>query len=386
MKVVRSNWHLTAVVIVVLTAWLHFREDCGARDSLVLANPLPRCLQFVRYEPSNFELEWANVAPAFIGASKSVCTFLLQEADGVRFLKPLMQYLHIAVELDRSSLDLIHSRAATTQGALLDSSSSLSRLVYRTDCGDDAGREVFAYAPPLAGLLRDPRPICPLEMVRPVLHREGVLEASPVNDQFQPLILDYRYISLSASLLRQDKGARAILFDCGASSYGATGKTHNNPGLDGTKWLFDHYAAGGIVFDDIFAWEPSTSSEAFFRFAPIEIVSKTRFFPFGISSDNGFTNPLNVLKSIARPGDFVVFKLDIDSPSFEKKLVDQLLSDPMLISLVDDFFFEHHFALQDMRPWWGIPESDNIVTSIELFTVSARRRPRVQVKVFSYPW
>lgn len=61
----------------------------------------------------------------------------------------------------------------------------------------------------------------------------------------------------------------------------------------------------------------------------------------GCSAEPGApNNPLEVLRRVARPGDFVVFKLDIDTPFVELPLVAQLENDPQLASLVDIFFFE----------------------------------------------
>jgi hypothetical protein len=49
-----------------------------------------------------------------------------------------------------------------------------------------------------------------------------------------------------------------------------------------------------------------------------------------------------MLKRIAKPEDYVVFKLDIDNSKIEAMFVEQLLASPELLALVDDFFFEHH--------------------------------------------
>jgi hypothetical protein len=49
-----------------------------------------------------------------------------------------------------------------------------------------------------------------------------------------------------------------------------------------------------------------------------------------------------MLKRIAAPEDYVVFKLDIDNSKIEAMFVEQLLASPELLALVDDFFFEHH--------------------------------------------
>jgi len=52
-------------------------------------------------------------------------------------------------------------------------------------------------------------------------------------------------------------------------------------------------------------------------------------------------NPLVHLRALARPEDFVVFKLDVDSPSIELAIIEQLVADRSTASLIDDFYWEH---------------------------------------------
>lgn len=58
-----------------------------------------------------------------------------------------------------------------------------------------------------------------------------------------------------------------------------------------------------------------------------------------------------VCQAIAQPGDFVAFKLDIDTASIESDLVQVLLTDEATQALVDEFFFEEHVKFADMLPW-----------------------------------
>ena len=55
-------------------------------------------------------------------------------------------------------------------------------------------------------------------------------------------------------------------------------------------------------------------------------------------------NPLTFIKHLTKPEDFVVFKLDIDSLLVGFALVKQLMADPQLLELVDEFYFEHHVS------------------------------------------
>jgi hypothetical protein len=47
-----------------------------------------------------------------------------------------------------------------------------------------------------------------------------------------------------------------------------------------------------------------------------------------------------------------VFKLDIDAPFVEIELVKQIMADPELLSLIDEFYFEHHVTGSPMQ-WLG---------------------------------
>jgi hypothetical protein len=53
-----------------------------------------------------------------------------------------------------------------------------------------------------------------------------------------------------------------------------------------------------------------------------------------------------MIKQIAVPEDSVSFKLDIDTPTVEIPLAMELLQDPQLLGLVDEFFFELHFRCE----------------------------------------
>ena len=52
---------------------------------------------------------------------------------------------------------------------------------------------------------------------------------------------------------------------------------------------------------------------------------------------------LGVLRRTARPEDFVVFKLDIDTPHVEQQIMDILLSEEgkVYTDLIDEFYFEY---------------------------------------------
>jgi hypothetical protein len=49
----------------------------------------------------------------------------------------------------------------------------------------------------------------------------------------------------------------------------------------------------------------------------------------------------------------VIIKLDIDTPILENELLNQILNDPSISSLIDEMFFEMHVGVNEMRLYWG---------------------------------
>lgn len=64
--------------------------------------------------------------------------------------------------------------------------------------------------------------------------------------------------------------------------------------------------------------------------------------PIEANSDSS-DSPIRYLKELAKPEDFVAFKLDIDNPKMEMPIAMSLLNDESVSELVDEFFFELHF-------------------------------------------
>ena len=66
---------------------------------------------------------------------------------------------------------------------------------------------------------------------------------------------------------------------------------------------------------------------------------------------------------------FVVLKIDIDTPEVELPLVKQILEDKDGIyhRLIDQFYFEHHVRLDEMKGWWGEELLESVKDSLDLF-------------------
>jgi hypothetical protein len=88
----------------------------------------------------------------------------------------------------------------------------------------------------------------------------------------------------------------------------------------------------------------------------------------GVSADpTSSLNPLKMLLENFNEEDFIVVKLDIDTPDIEVPLARQLLNDTALHGLVDQFYFEHHVMLGDLAPWWRSSMRGSVRDSLELF-------------------
>jgi hypothetical protein len=88
---------------------------------------------------------------------------------------------------------------------------------------------------------------------------------------------------------------------------------------------------------------------------PTNFNTRFHFRNIPVSADiDSDANPLNVLRDIADPNDFVALKLDIDTDSVEIPIAIQLASDPESLKLVDEFFFELHYSCPVMSHLgWG---------------------------------
>lgn len=158
--------------------------------------------------------------------------------------------------------------------------------------------------------------------------------------------------------------SRIILFDMGATlSFGA--KKWPSPVL----YLVRLFQKFGLPFDHIYAWEINRKDPnvLFKEELPPNMDAAYHFINVGVSDDPASRqNPFKLLKENYNEDDIVLVKLDIDSPANERKLVDQLLNDTQLLSLIDHFYFEHHVNQKELRRFWGAME-ESVEESFTIF-------------------
>ena len=134
---------------------------------------------------------------------------------------------------------------------------------------------------------------------------------------------------------------RKLLFDLGCGSSFASS----------LQWFVDTYNQRGVTFDEIWCWEPSqTDHHAFWSSVPVWLVSKLHFYnTFAVAGSNA-SAPLGILQAEATSADFVVLKLDIDNDDLEDQILQSVLQ---VKHLVGELYFEKHFDITEMHPYFG---------------------------------
>ena len=239
------------------------------------------------------------------------------------------------------------------------------------DCNGETV-EKRTWIEPLSHGLRHPRAICDGDKS----YHENPCDRRHMCDKDYLLLAsrdDFLSPSLEHYVVRGDLIKRTpqnIFVDLGASTW--------NAGLGGPSqsWFYSIYKSHGLEFDRFLLWEAQpTPIEKIFSELPKDLWHKYQYFNWPASSNRSDpSSPLNIIKTIAHAEDFVVLKLDIDTPEVEMEIIRRLVDDPELLELVDEFFFEHHFWLPEMNlVWYGkpypspAPTADTLADSYKLF-------------------
>jgi hypothetical protein len=175
-----------------------------------------------------------------------------------------------------------------------------------------------------------------------------------------------------ASKTPAEQNISLFLFDAGATY--PSKKAENDNDWSGTGWIFDWYANRGLKFDHIYAWEPRAMQVDENDLDPL-LASALHFFTVGITDQvDSEHNPLVRIKNLCTQKDIVVFKLDIDC-DVELSVARQLLENPELSGIVDEFFFEHHVKnnLMRMHGLGGNDPSRNLKTWYDM-VIPARKK------------
>jgi|EP01082_Thalassiosira_pseudonana_P005611 hypothetical protein len=128
------------------------------------------------------------------------------------------------------------------------------------------------------------------------------------------------------------------------------------------------YGKFGFNFDHIYAYEITKKDPSnVFELIPAELQASWHWVNVGVDSRPGSKmNPFTTITNHFSPDDFVVVKLDVDTPAVENLLARQLRDDPKLLELVDQFYFEDHVKQKELKKSWGESAEGSVAESLEL--------------------
>jgi hypothetical protein len=260
-----------------------------------------------------------------------------------------------------------------------------SKMYYRLKCSNSAESDLLVsqYIEPLIGLLRDPLTICSYANLSSTLKLDG--ENAIQSKRFFLLGPSAPYQNFPTSTTSiapwlYQEGSQKILFDIGSSYFNGMDSTTETSSAIGTRWFYEYFLLNSLHFDRIVAFEATQySPRAYWNQIPDDIIGLFTFINTGVEKTGKFS-PWNILKSIAKINDYVIIKLDIDTPILENELIDQILNDKSISSLIDEMFFEMHVTINEMIRFWGTP-SGQLKDTYILFT----KLRQLGIRMHSWP-
>ncbi len=204
-------------------------------------------------------------------------------------------------------------------------------------------------------------------------------------------IFDLRYLVLQNRCAFEDehrKKPRTVLFDLGASMgfAGVEGGIYKSiPDLGGgllpsIPLFMRLYRDRCLDIDEVYAWEvsknvpapawwgalpPNERAKIRFYEVPVEEGSLVRDALAGTPRPSSFLMMLDVVAH-ASTDDFIILKLDIDTPRIEQIIVDVLAERPEIAAKIDEMFFEYHFSMDGMDFGWGSNIKGDVDTALGL--------------------
>lgn len=299
----------------------------------------------VNYTPSPWEAEWAENIDTWRSDTRAWAAGCKQMRDRKEHVDHWLGYWKQREQLAQAS-DMPPLSAQARDW----SPEVFSRHVYTDSC---TGQVLFELPiEPLVGFLRHPQTHC---------GGGGNVD----KDYMLPLFRN----EWNSTNPYSGGQSTSFIFDLGASVY--------NSGLGGASqsWFIDTYLARGYRFQRILDWEAKEHPpKVLFEGIPLDIMTGLSYFNIPVTSEpNDKYNPLTYIRTLCKPEDFVVLKIDIDTPNLEEALIKQVVNDPQLAVLIDELYFEHHVSGSPMqhRGWGNIPGvhlGGDIVDSYKLFT------------------
>jgi hypothetical protein len=164
------------------------------------------------------------------------------------------------------------------------------------------------------------------------------------------------------TMCRQLKNhTRTIFVDMGASLDFHAGT--ESPAM----YILDLYHQFGFVFDHIYAFEIEEKHPTdVFAKVPPHLMASYHWNNVAVSPEPGHKfNPLDSILRHFTKDDLIVVKLDVDTPSVELPLADQIVT--QYAHLIDHFYFEHHVHMDEISSDWRSSMQGTIQDSLRRF-------------------
>jgi hypothetical protein len=171
-----------------------------------------------------------------------------------------------------------------------------------------------------------------------------------------------------------DARPRVKLFDMGCSVYGSRAHVRRASGHGPSLPLFEQwYESSCYAIDRMWGWEAKQmDAKKWWRRVSNETRKKLTF-------NNHPVTPREfeaTLVRSTRPEDYVVVKLDIDTPFAENEIIDLVEKHA---HLVDEFFYEYHFWFDGLDFGWGKNAYRRLRTTHNV-TTAVRRMQQLRKK------
>ena len=184
--------------------------------------------------------------------------------------------------------------------------------------------------------------------------------------QFKRYLLNMEYLIHDFySMCQQIKHDSRLIF----VNMGASLDFHRQSRVQSPDSYLQHlYSKFGFEFDHIYAYEITPkNAPAVYELVPDSLLASWHWINVGVDPIPGAKmNPFTMLTSKYTPNDFIVIKLDVDNHNVEVPLFYQLMEDPTLLKIVDQFYFEHHVHQKELVSNWRGTMHGSVKDSLQM--------------------
>ena len=84
---------------------------------------------------------------------------------------------------------------------------------------------------------------------------------------------------------------------------------------------------------------------------PDSYMGRMHWYNTAFESDiRNASHPLNIMRSLYKPGDMFIVKLDVDNAALELSVISAIENDPMLLYMISEMYFEMHYDHSGAQP------------------------------------